>query len=77
MRIEKWEAGAKVERECPKMTEFLVIEGEARDGETINVLITFLQFYLKGCCPEHHDCRKLSLYNQTPEYHKCGTKQRK
>lgn len=33
MRIEKWEAGAKVERECPKMTEFLVLEGEARDDD--------------------------------------------
>lgn len=33
MRIEKWEAGAKVERECQKITEFLVTEGEAREGE--------------------------------------------
>lgn len=33
MRIEKWEAGVKVERECPKITEFLIIEGEALDGE--------------------------------------------
>lgn len=33
MRIEKWEAGAMVERECPKMTEFLVLEGEALDGD--------------------------------------------
>lgn len=32
MRIEKWEAGAEVQRECPKMTEFLVLEGEARDN---------------------------------------------
>ncbi|CAM9402519.1 unnamed protein product [Ectocarpus sp. 12 AP-2014] len=29
MQIEKWDAGAKVERECQKMTEFLVVEGEA------------------------------------------------
>ena len=35
MRIEKWEAGAKVERTCLKMTEFLVIEGEAHSGEMI------------------------------------------
>lgn len=33
MRIEKWEAGAKFQRECPKMTEFLVLEGEACDDD--------------------------------------------
>lgn len=33
MRIEKWEAGVKVERECPNMTEVLVLEGEAHDDD--------------------------------------------
>lgn len=33
MRIEKWEAGAKVEHPCSKPTEMLIIEGEAHDGE--------------------------------------------
>lgn len=32
MRIEKWEAGAKVEHPCSKLTEMLIIEGEAHDG---------------------------------------------
>ncbi|CAM9217242.1 unnamed protein product [Scytosiphon promiscuus] len=32
MRIEKWDAGVKVERECPKMTEIFVLEGQAHDA---------------------------------------------
>lgn len=37
MRIEKWEAGAKVEHPCSKLTEMLIIEGEAHDGELLCV----------------------------------------
>lgn len=38
MRIEKWEAGAKIEHPCSKLTEILVLEGEAHDGE-LTVLV--------------------------------------
>eukprot|EP00904_Undaria_pinnatifida_P013754 jgi/Undpi1/9509/HiC_scaffold_27.g11965.m1 len=35
MRIEKWEAGAKIEHPCSKLTEILVLEGEAHDGNEV------------------------------------------
>lgn len=33
MHIEKWEAGCTVQRVCPKITELLFMEGEAKEGK--------------------------------------------
>lgn len=44
MRIEKWEAGIELERECPKMTEFLFIEGEAQEGTQAAALPCYYVF---------------------------------
>lgn len=56
MRIERWAAGSRVERDSPAMTEYLFIEGEAQEGKLwyYSVFASCLFNVLCTLCASHN-----------------------